>query len=476
MSKGKVIISNFILIFTSNVIGQLFFLGGLVHLARTFGPVGFGLWNFVQAWLTYFFRAGEMGLEVIGVREIARHPESTPRLITAVVASRFILLCVLVIILFIVIFFGLIPADTVSLMIIFSLSLIPMVFILEWVFEGHQNLFNVSIARIAKGVIFFLLIVLFIKSDYEINLSAFIYVVSITLPLIYIGFLALRRFGHKNIRDVFPIFPYLWKSALPVGFATLLSQYSLFLGTIIIGYTLQRDQLGYFTASHRIVIFLWAYVIANLQRVVLPTLSNYYQTSTFSYQSFVEKFFHYVTPLSFGIGLLIVSLSQFIIRILFSDRFNPSIPILQILVMAFVMASIRAILEIALLASDKQKIYFLGMIFLAVLYSIFTPWLVHLYGINGAAYAALIAETSYLIALVVLWTHECNSKIWIIVVKSCVAAVIAITSLFLPYLNPVSRIPVAYGIYIGILLIAKTINKSELIEAAALLKNIIKRK
>jgi O-antigen/teichoic acid export membrane protein len=462
--------------FTSNVAGQLLFLGGMMHLARTLGPGGFGLWNFAQAWLIYFFRGGEMGLEVIGVRELGRNPASTPTLITAIVISRCILVIILVVVIAGIISLGFIPTDAIPLLLTFSLSLIPMAFLLEWVFEGHQSLLNISIARVAKGAIFFILVVLFVKSGSEMTLSAFFYVLSLTLPLLYIGWLAIRRFGYANIRKIFSFFPFLWKSALPIGLATLLSNYSLFFGTMVIGYTMQHDQLGYFTASHRIMVFLWAYIISSLHRIILPTLSSLHHTSSVSFRSFVEKFIRYAAFLSLGIGLFVTSFSKIIIHILYSDRYNPSITVLQILVWAFVMASIRAILEISLLASDKQKLYFIGMVFVSILYTVFTPWLVSLYGITGAAYAALIAESSYLIALVALWSREYHSIAWITIMKSSIAVIPPIiVVLALPW-NPIYSILIATSIYLCLLLLSKTLYISELVKVSRLMKITFERK
>ena len=345
-----------------------------------------------------------------------------------------------------------------------------MAFLLEWVFEGHQSLLNVSIARVAKGAIFFILVILFVKSTSDMTLSALFYVISLTLPLLYVGWFALRRFGCANIRTTFSSLPNLWKSALPVGFATLLSNFSLFFGTMVIGYTMQHDQLGYFTASHRIMIFLWAYIISSLQRIVLPTLSSLHQTSTASFRSFVEKFLRYAAFLSLGIGIFVTSFSKYIINVLYSVQYEPSIIVLQIIVWAFVMASIRAILEISLLASDKQKMYFIGMIFVSILYIVFTPWLVSRYGINGAAYAAVLAESSYLIVLVVLWSREYHSIAWITIMKSSIAALPAIIVVLAFTLNPIYSMLIATSIYLCLLLLSKTLDISELIKVPRLIK------
>jgi O-antigen/teichoic acid export membrane protein len=368
---------------------------------------------------------------------------------------------------------GLVPADASPLVITFSLLVIPMAFILEWVYEGHQDLFHVSIARVAKGFIFFVLVMLFVRSNSETNLSALFYVVSLTIPIVYIGAMAFRRFGISKISETRLMFPYLWKAAFPVGIATLLSQYSLFLGTIVIGYTMQRDQLGYFTASHRIMIFLWAYIISSLQRIILPTLSNLHRTSSISFQSFVDKFLRYAALFNFGLGLFVTVLATIIIRLLYSESYDPSIPVLKILVWAFVMASIRAILEISLLASDRQKMYLKGMVCVAILYSVMTPWMVSIFGIIGAAYAALIVESFYLILLLTLWSYERHSDIWKTVVKSGFAVAVAIVALVTTQLNIVLELVMVTSIYVGILIVMKAFYVTEFAEIPKMIKIVL---
>jgi O-antigen/teichoic acid export membrane protein len=470
MNKSKLIVKNFILLFTSNVIGQVFYLGGLVHLARVFGPGGFGLWNFAQAWLIYLFRGGEMGLETLGVREIARNPADTPRLISAVVFSRVLLLIILFIIIITVVLLGIIPSDTAPILLTFSLVLIPMAFILEWVFEGHQTIWSVSIARAFKGFLFFLPVIIFVRSSNELILSALFYVISLTLPICYIGWYTIKCFNYEKIRNIYPLLPRIWKSALPIGLSALLSNYNLFLGTMVIGYTMQHDYLGYYTASHRIILFLWAYIISNLQRVVLPTLSHLHHASIDSFKSFVESFLRYASVISGGIGLILFFLSNFIIRIIYSDRYILSSPILQILGWAFALASIRMILEMALLASDRQRFYFKGMVILSIIYSTFTPILVFCCGIDGAAYAAIIAEGSYSAFLVTLWCRENRSDIWMVLLKPLIAAAVVTPVLMYFSMSTIFNVILASCGYIAILFFSKAFTYSEFTKMFVLLK------
>jgi O-antigen/teichoic acid export membrane protein len=245
---------------------------------------------------------------------------------------------------------------------------------------------------------------------------------------------------------------------------------------MVIGYSMQHDQLGYYTASHRMVIFLWAYIISNLQRVVLPTLVNLHQTSTESFKSFVEMFLRYAAFFSLGIGVIITSLSGFIIQVLYSNKYNPSVPILQILIWAFVMATIRMILEIVFLATDRQKMYFYGMIFSAIIYTVFTPLLIYIYGITGAAYAALISESSYLIVLVALWCREHKSDIWKPLIKLNFAASVSIIMMFTIRVNTIIGILCATSLYLVALLSLKAFSLSELFGMYGLVKAVFRKK
>jgi O-antigen/teichoic acid export membrane protein len=220
------------------------------------------------------------------------------------------------------------------------------------------------------------------------------------------------------------------------------------------------------------MIFLWAYIISNLQRVVLPTLSNLHDQSPEKFKSFVETFFRYAAFLSIGIGLLVTLFSRMIIYLLYSDLYVQSIPVLQILVWAFVMASIRAILEIALLASDRQKQYFYGMIFIAVMYSVLTPSLVYVFGINGAAYAALVTELSYLIVLVFLWVKVHRSDLWISTGKYFIAAFFACAVLFICKLPDALNLICIVAAYFGCLFLLKAVSKSELREMVVIVRTV----
>lgn len=381
--------------FCGNILGQLFFLLGMLRLARTLGPAAFGLWNFTQAWMLYLLQTEQMGLEVVAIRAIARTPVQTGRYVRTVISVRGILMIILLGLTILACVLHLVPAEMEQLLLIFSLTLIPTAFLLEWVFEAYQEIGFVSLARFLKGALFAALVFLFVHTQADVEGSAAFYVLSVTIPALLIFLLAASRYNFKGSIDL----RHGWRTlreALPVGLASLLSQFCLFAGTLYVGLTSSHEDLGYFTAANRPAIFLWAYVVSASHRILLPTLSLRFRTALPEFRTFIEKFFRLSVLGALPLGLAVTVVAPVLIPVLYSSEYVRSVPIFQVLFWFLVVSLMRFIFEIGLIASDRQRQYFFAMAGLAVLYAILTPLLTHFLGILGAAIAAVIAETSYM--------------------------------------------------------------------------------
>jgi O-antigen/teichoic acid export membrane protein len=393
------------MLFAGNVLGQVFFFFGLTHLARVIGPAEFGVWNFAQAWMLYLLRAGEFGLEVVGIREISREPTSTSTWITTIVAVRGVLAGLLFAVTLLAAAMNIIPLDATNLVILSAISVFPIAVQLEWVYEARQEVGILSGVRVLKGLIFLVLVLLLVRNQGDAGEAMVIYVVSVAAASGFILYTNLSRFGFS----CGALGNHFWASALrkatPIGMATLLSQYTLFIGTMTVGYSLSRNDLGYFTTAHRIVVFLWAYVVASLSRILLPTLSSDFRESSERFGQFIEKFFRLSVLVVIPFGLVGSLGGTWAISLLFSEEYQSAGPIFAILIWAFVLAVVRCILEIALIASDNQKKYLYGMVFSAVCYTVVTLTLTRGFGVIGAAFAAVVGELIYLSYLMIITPH-----------------------------------------------------------------------
>lgn len=456
MAGANKLLKNFVKLFAGNVIGQLFFFFGLAYLARVLGPSGFGVWNFAQVLMLYLLRIGEFGLEVVGIRETSRNPTAVRSWIATAVSVRFVLALLLFGLTLLASVSNLLPVGTSSLVLISALAVFPMALLLEWVFEARQEVGIISIARILKGLLFFIGVFWLVSSSADVDTAAYLYVASLTLPGLIIFSIIVTRFGFDwtslNVRRGLDA---LAKSA-PIGIATLLSQYSLSLATIVIGYCLSKEELGFFTAAHRIVLFLWAYIITSMHRILLPSLSRSFHESLPQYQRFVGRFFRLSALAAIPIGLIGTLCATPLMKLLYSDQYEASGNVFGILLWGFVLATIRSILEIALIASDRQRRFMKGMVFLSAAYTVLTPILTLQFGITGAAVAVVVSELSYFGYLVFSSPYSNPASLVRNFWKPVVAALISM-ALLLPFaeVHPILRVTFGSAVFGAIVVALK---------------------
>jgi O-antigen/teichoic acid export membrane protein len=464
LSHSRRLTFNFALLFSGNVLGQLFILVGTVHLARSLGPGTFGLWNVALALMLYLLRANELGLEVVGVRAIARNPERLRSLVSVVVGLRIGLAVILFAAMLLVALAGLLPSGSQSLVMILSLSVFPTAMILEWVFEGQQSVVVVSGARILKGVLFGASVLILIKESSQANLAAYCYVGSLALPTVLVAAAVVRRHGRLAWLFQWTEGKQLLREALPIGIATILSQYSLFAGTVILGYLSSSEQVGYYSVGQRLIVFVWAYVIVTSNRVVLPQLSILFRSSQDEFRSFVTKFLRLLAIVSLPFTIAAIGAGERIITMLFGAQYRPSIGVFKILSFALVIGMVRSILEIGLIASNRQGLFLKGMTMLAVLYTVLTYVFFKEWGITGVAWAAVVAEGVYCLYLTLVFSYVSPVEVLTTLWKPAASAAVVISALFASGLQSLLVVlPVGISIYIGILVFTRGLTRKDMI-------------
>lgn len=472
MVPARKLFRNYVILFAGNVLGQLLFFFGLTRLARVLGPAGFGVWNFAQLWMLYLLRAGEFGLEVVGIRETSRDPSLVGTWIATVVPLRFALALLLFGFALLVSAANLLPSGTTTLVLICALSVFPMAFLLEWVLEARQEVGLISSARVLKGLLFFLCVFSLVAGSEHAELAAFLYVVSLAIPGLVIFAIVVRRFGFHWSSFSYRRGLGALRLSAPIGVATLLSQYSLVAATMMVGYVLPKEELGYFTAAHRIVIFLWAYVITSMHRILLPSLSRSFHESLSGYQRFVERFFRLSALAAVPMGLLGTLCAGPLMVLLYSAQYESSGTVFAIVLWAFVLATMRSILEIGLIASDCQRRYMKGMAILAVTYTIVTPILTLTFGIIGAAASTVISEAVYFAYLVMSFPHTTPAALLKNTWKPLLAALVALVALHpLAEVGFVWRGMMGLALFVGVLVLTKGVTISDF----ALIRSAVRR-
>lgn len=470
MSNARKILRNFSVLFGGNVVGQVLFFIAVVYLARVLGPAAYGVWSFAQTWQLYLLRAGEFGLEVVAIRSTSRQPDRTRQWITNVVTLRACMAVVLVAATALVATLDLIPSEARTLVLIFSLAAFPAAFTVEWVYEARQEVALVSAARIVRGVLFLAGIAVFVQGIQDVNLSAWFYVGSILLPTVLVFLLVVNTYGFRFSTFRLQEAREAIRQAVPIGLATLLSNYSLFMGTMTVGYLQSQTELGLFSAAHRIVVMPWAYVVASFHRVLLPSLSKKFHESRDQFTDFVERFFHLAVLVAATIGVVGTLAGPQLIDIVYSDAYGGAKAVFAILLWSSVVGGIRFILEIALIASDRHRSFLNGTLFLAASYSVLVPLLTKNFGIVGAAWGAMVAEVMYVTYLMIVFPHIKTSVFVRHIWKPIVGVFLGFAAgAILTEADPFLRGIAVFSVFITVMISSGAVTKSEI----ALLTNAV---
>jgi O-antigen/teichoic acid export membrane protein len=386
---------NFLVLFLSNTFGQVLFLGGTIVIARVVGAVAYGWWGFSHAIFGYLLRGGELGLEVTGIRAIGRQPSVSTARVGQVLVIRIGLAFLLCAATLLVALGGVLPLPSIPLVVVFSVGVFPVALSLEWLFEGLQAPIYSGLARVIKGLVFFGLVFWFINGPAQLALSVWLYVLSLTVPAAVLLLIAWKRIGRFDISVNRPALGALLQEALPIGVATLLSQYVLFFATIYLGFMTIGEQLGLFAASHRLVIFVWAYGIVAANRVLLPRLAYLHNKDEESFRQFVRSGARILLIAALPIGIGGSFLGGNLIQVIYGGAYEGAGIVFQILIWALVVAVVVAVFEVSLIASDRQKTYLEGMILSAVMTTIAVPLGLKMGGIAGVALGMVFAQIVY---------------------------------------------------------------------------------
>ncbi len=471
MPVAKKLLKNFITLLAGNVVGQLFSFVGLAYLARVLGPSGFGVWNFAQIFMLYLLRVGDFGLEVVGIRETSRDPRTLSLWIATVLSTRFHLALFLFGLTLFVSGTSLLPEGTSSLVLISALAVFPIGLLLEWVFESRQEVGLISLARILKGMLFFLGVLLMVSSEADAEKAAYLYVASLVIPGVVIFALVVSRFDPDWSSISFRTSVQALAKSAPIGIASLLSMYSLSLATLVVGYLLSKEELGFFTAAHRIVLFLWAYIITSMHRILLPGLSRSFHESLPNFQQFVEKCFRLSALVALPVGLVGAMCPVELMALTYSAQYEASGVVFGILLWAFVFSTIRSILEIALIASDRQATYMKGILFLSAIHTVLIPLLTIKFGIVGTSVAVVAAELAYFIYLVITSPWSKPSFFWKNLWKPVLAVFFAMVTV-LPFveLHPAVRLALGTTVFGVLIVVLKGVSPGDLAAVRSLFR------
>ncbi len=452
---------NFISLFISDAASRILGFIATVYVARVLAAEGFGLISYGLAFLTYALLFANPGLTTIGAREIAKD-HSNRRIITEILGLR-LTLAILIFAIFII---GLlmIPGQPVTkkIILIYLLSVFPFALLLEFVFQGREEMVHIGISRLIQYGVYVVLLFILLKKSQDVLMvptSFFIGYVAAAAFLVILFFYKYRairiRFSWNSWRNLLII-------SIPVGMATIFNQVSVNLPPIVLGIAHSKAEVGFFSAGFKIVVMLLI-IERVFHYVFFPIISKQYVHTPEKLQtsfSFLTRLLFAITiPVTIG-GLV---LAPEIINFIYGIGYEEAISIFRILLLYLLITPVNTIFGYGLVAVDQERRFFKVITITAFINLVLIIILgIHFRG-QGAAAALFVSEMIGIVLMNRELRRFVTFKSLKYVTKPLISSVImGVILLILPQWHIIFAIILGMLIYMIVFYVLRGFSKEEL--------------
>lgn len=462
----KQITKNFLSLFLSNVVGQLFILWAFVHIATRFGPEGFGKFSFAQVVGLYFLYLADFGLQTLGTRSIAQAKEDLSERVRAITALRVILAVASFLLLVFFTFLLPKPTDVKTLILLFGLALFPSAVLFEWFFQGIEEMQYVGVGRVLKGVVFAGLLFFVARNHSRLDYAALFYVSGIVAAAIVLLGIYLRRFGRFWGRVDIVTLKRLFIDAAPLAAGSFITQINYNFGTIALGLFVADEVVGLFSASYKIVLFIWAFAVVAASNAVLPLLARSYKISLTDFSGALKRLVRLFILIAIPMGIGGTILAPRIIGFLYAPEYQSAAIVFQLSIWAVVFVIYRVVFENALIASSSQRNYFVGYVLAGTLTVVGNLILVPFLGLIAPSIVGMISEFALLSYFVTSCRFIRPLDVLTMTFRPLLAGLLMGLSLMLIPLNVFAAVAVGATVYVALLVLFRCLTVHELMDFA----------
>lgn len=396
------------------------------YLARVLEPERFGYIGAGLALVAYFVLPVNLGLNVLGAREVARAPERVRPLVGEVLGLRLVLVGAAL-----AVYLGVVavlpkPFLFKAVLAVQGLSLFGHALTLEWVYQGVERMGVLAGRNVAVAVLALAGAVAFVRSPDDVVLAALVTVVALIGGNGWLLGTYWREFGRPRPNFEWRGALRLARSALPVaGSLFMLSVYTN-LDQLMLVALRPEEEVGWYLAAYKL---LAASMVPGdiLYQAFLPGLSSAYGdlgTMRLRGRGFAVALFVVGVPIAVGGAAVAPGL----IDLFFGSDFAPAGLALSILMVNAGLVYLGKAYGDALIAWNRERPYMVVLAGGAVLNLVLNVLLIPPYGLYGAAFATALCAGAVLVGLVVLHVRAVHQL----------------------YLGPLSRVLAATALGVGV--------------------------
>jgi len=328
-----------------------------IYLARTLGAESFGFIIVSLSFLGYANWLADLGLTHIAVREIAKEP-----LKRVYRAREIFILKILMNFSVFAIFQFIIPLLTISeiqksLILAYSVALIPYTFILEWYYNGRQHFGKIAFSKILNGSVYLILVMLLIVSPADLHDVPNYFIIASASSALFFMYFSFKDNVFELPTRGWHVYLDLLKSAFRIGSGTFFTQLLQLLPPILIGFFLSANDAGIYGASIRIILI--AMVIDKMfVNLLLPNLASQWLDNKEAAKVNVLTGSRVLIVIAGSISLFIAISSPAIIDFLYGVEYLDSVFVLSTLSVFLFFTFLNSLFAFGLIAIGQDQQFF----------------------------------------------------------------------------------------------------------------------
>lgn len=404
------IASNFGWSVVSEATGKGIFVITNIYLARKLGVENYGLFTFSQTVVFYFWLAVDLGTNMYSIKEIAIDKNNALKIINPLFTLR-ITAGFFVFILYItsIVFMDLCSLTTLTF-ICCGFYLLTFAFNTEWVMKGFEKFNYITISSISSAILFLLFALIFIRQKEDVIIGSLAWSVSYALSSIILIYLSIKKLKLTYVPcyDLKIWFFHLKKSIYFTISGSMVSLYQ-YVPIFFLGLFFSSEQIGIFSAPYRIVITIAGGGFL-IPMAFYPVFAELFATDKVSFHRTHKVLTIIMAAIAFPIVFLGTFYSEFLINILFSAKYEESIPVLKLIIWLIPLYFFRFTYGSVLLATGFQRYHNIGTSLGAISAFIVGLFLIPRYSYYGASYTLLIAEFIMAATMCIVYHFLLNSN------------------------------------------------------------------
>ena len=335
------------------------------YVSRIIGPEGFGIINYITAFVSYFILLISYGFDFTATRKIAVDPDNLEirsKIFSEVTCSRVLLLiCISIIPLL---------RDNLMLSLMLFLNVVSALLTPQYVFQGLQKLPVLSFFTLIKGVVNTSLIFLFVSKNEDLLLYAAIGVFSNFLislfSILYVIFVIKIKFRYYSIKHTLGIL----KEVRLVFFSSIV--FSLYTTTniIILGFFANTKTIGFYTTAVSFIIIVQSVVNIPLSSSLYPYIGRAFSEGHEHGIAKLRKIVPLVFYFTVAVCLGILVLAPFVVFFIYGKSFEGSVISVQILSFLPLISAMSSLMGIQTMLNLSMDNLFLKITSFAACFSL----------------------------------------------------------------------------------------------------------